>query len=327
MADFASAIARAVVDQNDFVVGIGKPLERGETVFEYLRGVVGAHHHRHAWPRRSDFTCERRVFESGSDGERRRLQMAVAIDQTEPPILDRMAAPPPLVGPCKRDGAASAFLERGADVHCRDVGLAGFTLANRVGARLGQKQRLVAGDVLQSREIRAQLGFKMQVHVERADVEEGDIEKLGRREIDVGEEALGRRGSGVLIELAKKTLDAHTTMPTDHARRNFVAERDQQNRWMVAELAHLFDQFAPDGALQAAIVEERDVLRPGQPHHDPQTMACGLVQEVASGWRVGAHRVDPEARDETKVLSDLRQRWELITLGIGRKGAVGDALD
>ena len=43
--------------------------------------------------------------------------------------------------------------------------------ADAVGARLGEQQRLVAGDVLQPGEVRAQVGLAVQVDVERADVE------------------------------------------------------------------------------------------------------------------------------------------------------------
>ena len=108
-----------------------------------------------------------------------------------------MAAAPPFVGPGERDRAARAFFERGADVHRRDVRLARFAFANAVGAGLREQQRFLAGDVLQPREIGAQLGLAMQVDVERADVEEREIEKLGRRKVDVGEQAVRRRALGV----------------------------------------------------------------------------------------------------------------------------------
>ena len=62
------------------------------------------------------------------------------------------------------------------------AGLSVFAFANRVGARLGEQQRLVAGDVLQPRQVGAQLGLVVQVDVERAHVEEREVEELGRRE-------------------------------------------------------------------------------------------------------------------------------------------------
>ena len=148
-----------------------------------------------------------------------------------------MAAAPPFVGPRERDRAARAFLERRADVHRRDLGLARFAFANAVGAGLGEQQRLVAGDVLQPREIRAQLRLAVQIDVERADVEEREIEKLGRRKVDVGEQAVRRRGLRVLVQVAQKALDADAAVPAHDAGRNLVAERERQHRRMIAELA------------------------------------------------------------------------------------------
>ena len=65
--------------------------------------------------------------------------------------------------------------------------------ADAVGAGFGEQQRLLAGDVLKPRQIRAQLRFAVQVDVERADVEERQIEEFGRRKVDVGEQRVRRR--------------------------------------------------------------------------------------------------------------------------------------
>ena len=55
-------------------------------------------------------------------------------------------------------------------MHGRDPRLAGFALTDAVGARLGQQQRLLPGNVLQPRDVGAQIAFAVQVHVEGADV-------------------------------------------------------------------------------------------------------------------------------------------------------------
>jgi len=46
-------------------------------------------------------------------------------------------------------------------VHRRDLGLTRFAFAGAIGARLGQQQRLLSGNVLQSREVRAEFGLAM----------------------------------------------------------------------------------------------------------------------------------------------------------------------
>ena len=44
--DFLGVIGRAVIDEDDFVVGVVDLLERGEAAVERLAAVVGANNHR-----------------------------------------------------------------------------------------------------------------------------------------------------------------------------------------------------------------------------------------------------------------------------------------
>ena len=225
---------------------------------------------------------ERRVGERARHGARRRLEAALAIDQAERPVVDVVAAAPPFVGPGERDGAARAFLERGADVHRRDCRLAVFAFADRVGARLGQQQRLVAGDVLQPRQVRAQLGFAMQIDVERADVEERQVEKFGRREVDVGEERVGSGALRVLVAvragIARRERGRATArrQAESRCRARTSAPRDDRRARALLRV-----ELSADRALQPAIVEKRDVLRPRQPDHHAQPVPRRLVEQVA----------------------------------------------
>ncbi len=143
-----------------------------------------------------------------------------------------MSAAPPLIGPGERDRAAGPLFEGGADVHRGDVGLPRFAFADAVGARFREQQRLVTRHVLKPREVGAQLRLAVQVDIERADIEEGEIEKFGRREVDVCEETSGRCVFRGVVEIAQKILDADATVPSNDARRDLVAERKRQHRWM-----------------------------------------------------------------------------------------------
>src|SRR5439155_7965824 len=105
----------------------------------------------------------------------------------------------------------------------------------------------------------------MQVHVERTDVEEREIEKLGRREIHVGEQARWRRVLRGFVEAAEEVLDSNAAMPADNARRDLVAERKGEHGGVIAELSDLRHEFLPDLAFQRWIVEKRDGLRPREP--------------------------------------------------------------
>ena len=187
-------------------------------------------------------------------------------------------------------------------------GLARFAFADAVGARLGEQQRLVAGDVLQAREIGAQLGLAVQVDVERADVEEREIEKLGRRKIDVGEQALGRCALGVLVQRAEEPLDAHAAVPADDAGGISLPSANSEHGGVIAELANLARRSRVRiVALQRAIVEKRDVLRPRQPDHDAQAV-CARLRRAGRGAAAcrRADRVDAELRHQAEVFGDLR---------------------
>ena len=118
-------------------------------------------------------------------------------------------------------------------------------------------------------------------------------------------QAFARRFFRVLIHLAKEALDPHASVPADHARRDFVAERHQHDGRVIAKLADLADELAADRAPQASVVEKRDVLRPGEADQDMQTVAGGLVEQVAARRGIHAHRIDPETGHQAEVLGDL----------------------
>ena len=179
-ANLARPVSRAVVHEDDFEVRIDQLLERSEVVLERVGGVVGAHDHRDLRPPGPLRRGKWRVGECPGYGSCGRFRVAGAVDEPEVPVLDIEPATPPLVGPRECHCAAGPFLEGHAQVHRRDRSLALLAFADAVGASLGQQQRPGAGNVLQSRQVGSQVRFAVQVHVEGADVEEREVEELGR---------------------------------------------------------------------------------------------------------------------------------------------------
>jgi hypothetical protein len=115
----------------------------------------------------------------------------LAIDEAKRPVVDVVPAAPPFIRPGEGDRAARALFEGGADVHRGDLGLAGLALADGVGARFRDQQRLLTGDVLQARQIRAQFRLPMEIDIERVEIEKREIEELRGWKVDVGEQAVG----------------------------------------------------------------------------------------------------------------------------------------
>ena len=134
---------------------------------------------------------ERSIGKRGSHSTGCRLWLPGAVHQAERPVFDGMAAAPPFVGPRECNRATSAFFECRADLHGRERGLSRFAFANAVRSGFGEQQRLLPGNVLESGQIRLQLRFPMQVHVERAHIEEREVQKFRGRVVDVREEAVG----------------------------------------------------------------------------------------------------------------------------------------
>ncbi len=320
--DRCGGVTRSVIDDDDFHARVGQRGERGEAVVYCVGGVVRAHHHRDLRPPGALVGRERRLGEYLPDGRQRRLRMPRVIDEAESPVVDGATAAPPLVGPGVGHRAAGTLRKGRTQVHRGDARLSVQTLAHAVATGFRQQERFGAGDVLQPREIPSQIRFSMQIDVEGADVEAVEVEVFGGREIHVGEEAFGRRGLDLLVQLAQKSVDAALAVPAHDPGGNLVADGKQERRRVRRQPAHRGRRAVPDLSCQLGVVEKWDVLRPCQPYHHSESVPHGCVEQ-ADGWhRVGADGVDAGSRHQRKVLGDPCRRRELSTLAIGREGAV-----
>ena len=268
-----------------------------------------------------------RRAEDALHGPIRRLRSAVRVDETEGPIVNHPPATPPVVGPREDDGAARALAQCRLHLHADEGRLALFSVAEAVGAQLRDQQRPGAGDVMQPREIRAQLRFRMQEDVEGADVEKRRLEILGRRVVDVCQQRVGRRGPGLVVQITQEALDPLASVPANHRRRNFVPQREQHRRGMCGETAHVVADAPPNLTFVHPAIEKRHVLHPGHADDGAQAATRCLVEHRNRRRRVGAHGVGFELRDRVEVLRDARQCGKQDAVSIRRKRAVTDALD
>ena len=114
LGDFEGAVARAVIDDDDLVIGIVEHLQRGEAGIHRALGIIGADHDRD--PRVMRQRRRQRAQIGALDLGQRRLGLALAVDEAERPVLDQVAAGEPLVGPGKYESAGNPGRERGADL-------------------------------------------------------------------------------------------------------------------------------------------------------------------------------------------------------------------
>ena len=212
-------------------------------------------------------------------------------------------------------------------MHRRDRRLPERALPDAVRARFGKEQRLVSGDVLKPCEVRAQLVLAVEVDVERTDVEEREIEKFRRREVDVREKRFRRGFLAFVIQAAEKALHTQPPVPPDHASRNLVAEREHEHGGMASELAGLGHEIPLDLLRQPAVVQKRHVLRPRQTNNQLKAGLRGEIENLRRGWGIQADSVDPELSHQAEVFRHTRSLRKLKSPRVRDERAVSHALD
>src|SRR5262249_18572526 len=155
--------------------------------------------------------------------------------------------------------------------------------------------------------------FAVEVNVEGADVEERKVEEFGWREIDVGQQAVWRNIFRGIIEIPEKPADARVPVPADDAGRNLVAKREHEHGRVIRQFGDTSDDLAFNVVPKPAVIEKCNMLRPGQPDHDPQSVASSRIQQVPVRLRIDANRVDAEFRYKTEVFRDLVEAGKLVT--------------
>jgi hypothetical protein len=145
----------------------------------------------------------------------------------------------------------------------------------------------------------------VQIHVEGAEVEAVEVEKLGGWIIHVGEEAVRCHGLDVAIQLAQEPRDTARPVPPDDAARNLVPDGKQQQRRVRGQATDIAGGIPSDPPRGSPVIEKRHVLRPAQPRHDVETMPSRGVEQCGGRWCVGTHRVDPGGRHLGEVRVDL----------------------
>src|SRR5205807_8555491 len=202
LGDFERSVARAVIDDDDLVVGVVEHCERSQALIHRPLGIVGADHYRD--PR---VALQRRRQYAGVLPHylvERRFRPAFPVDQTEGPVLDQMTAGEPFVGPGENESASDTRLEGGVYLPGQDSSLPLLSLTERIYTEFGQHERLVEGDIVQPRDVSAKSGLVVQVDVEADEIGEIDRQIFGRWIIGVADQRLRMLGLGADDEASEK---------------------------------------------------------------------------------------------------------------------------
>ena len=257
----------------------------------------------------------------------RRLRAAVAVGEAEVPIVDVEAAAVPLVGPREHEGARAACLERGPDLPVEHLRLHFLAVPPAVQPDLGHHQGPVAGDVLEPRQVGRERPLRLQVDVEGHEVEERELEVLRRREVDVGDEALGVLLLGCAVEAVQEALDRAAAVPAHDRRGDLVADGVGHDGRVAGARPDPIADASLDRPGAFTLVEEGHVLLPREADHDHQAVPLGGVQKPARWHGVGAQRVQAVTGHLREVGLDHRG-IRVVAAGIVRaERPVGRTLD
>ena len=150
--DGGGGIRRAVIHNDDLVVGVGQPLQGLEAIADGARAVVRADDH--GDPRPGEIRREGYFAESVSYGGERGLRRAVSAREAEGPVLDVVRVPVPLVGPREDESTGASCGECRPDLPIERSCLLGLAIAKAVEPELAHEERAVLGEVLQAVEVR-----------------------------------------------------------------------------------------------------------------------------------------------------------------------------
>src|SRR5262249_4812245 len=146
--DGAGLLGRAVINDDDLVIGVGKVRQPCQRLSDGAGAVVAADDHRDLRPFRLT-DRERNFSKAIRGGLECELWAAIARDEAKIPILDTVPAAVPLVGPGKDKGAGAAAFERSRNLPAQTFGLRAFAIAPAVEAKLGHHQRALARKILE----------------------------------------------------------------------------------------------------------------------------------------------------------------------------------
>ena len=257
----------------------------------------------------------------------RRLRIPPAVGQPEVPVVDLEAATVPLVRPREDEAAGGAGAEHRLDLPAENRSLVLDPVPVAVVPALGDDDREVADDVVQTREVVLQALLRLEVDVEGGKVEEGQLEVLRRGVVHVGDERVGVFGLDRLVEVVQEALDAAIAVPARNLGRDLVADRvAEHGRVAGGGVGRLLDAADDRLAVRAAL-EEGDVVLPRDADHHAEVVLGGEIEQPGRRHGVGPDRVDPVRGHGREVALDRLSGRELVAGLVARERPVRDAPD
>jgi hypothetical protein len=229
----------------------------------------------------------------------------------------------------------SAALQRRCQLPVDHLGL--LLLSRRVGfvgagvqADLAQHQRPVAGEVLQPREVAAEVELPLQEDVEREEIHRLQRQVLGGGDVRVGHQAVGIRGADGLPGAPHGVGDVVGAHPPDDVAGNLVAHHEPQHPLIAAQplgfrRARLDHPPSDRALLVAAVTELVAPIGDEHPGKHRQPVPSGGLQQVRRGRGVGAQHGEARLGHRRHVGLEPPRLGEAGAVAFPwSEGAVGD---
>ena len=300
-----------------------------KTIAEGFAAVVGADHNGDARVFFQRHALGQRLVsgEEGFDPGVGFLRLPLARDQTEGPIGDFLATAEPFVGPRVNDRSGQPAAHHALDVPGDHFRLLVFAVADGVHAEFPEHERTVLREVLQAREVAIEVLLTVQVDVEGEKVGVLRQQVFGRRKAGVRIKHLGVHALGQEDEVLDEFGHATRTQPTHHVAGDFIAHEIAENGGMPAVRFDRINHRFLDLAARFALVEEFDVLGPGNGNEATNAVLRAGVEEPARRNIIDAHEIEPGLVHHGEVRLCLVRCAEVFARGVGGERTIGRALD
>src|SRR5260370_26499812 len=178
----------------------------------------------------------------------------------------------PLIRPGKHKRSCSATRKRGSELPIQRGCLLVPSVAQTVQSDLGHNQRFLARKILKPCQVAVELLLRFEVYVETGKVEKIEFQVLRGGKIHVGDQSFAIFRFCSLIEPAEEPLNSLATVPAHYGGRDFVANRNPEQRGVARQRAHTLAYAPLDAPRSVAIVQKDYMLLPREPAQNQQSV-------------------------------------------------------
>ena len=180
--------------------------------------------------------------------------------------------------------------------------------------------------MLKPREVTTKLGSIVQIYVEGEDINKRKLQIFRRREVGVRNQSVRVTIFGNGAQVLKECFDFFAAVPQYDWRRYFLPNAIHQYCRMLPTREYTFLHFPDHLLANLTVLQEADILHPGNHRNHTKTVFQCLIQERK--WRnsVCQDRIDFRLPHQCKVDSNIRRLGKFISIAVRGEGTIRHSL-